>query len=686
MRRLVVVAGIAAAALAVATLTLDRAFLLPLGPATDLSRVVVDRDGASLRVFANGAGRWRLPATAGEVAPLYLRMLLAVEDRRFKAHPGIDPLAMARASWQNLVAGRTVSGASTLSMQVARLLEPRPRTLRSKLLEALRALQLEARLGKTGVLDLYLVLAPFGGNLDGVRAASRAYFGKEPGALDPAEAALLVALPRSPSRLRPDRHPDAARAARDAVLARAEAAGVIDAATRAEAMAAPVPSARLPWPFTAPHLARRALAARPGAAVVRTTVDGDLQRAVEALAREAASGLVPQAGLAALVVDNRHREIRVAIGAPDHFSLPRHGAIDMTLAVRSPGSTLKPFIYGMAFDERIVTPVTLVQDVSTRFGDYAPRNFDTSFHGELTIADALLRSLNVPAVLVLHRLGPQRFVRALARAGVALDPGGDRTMPGLPVALGGVGTTLHDLATLYVALARGGQVAPLRLLTDEPAGPEVPLLSRDAARELHRILAAARPAPGLVPGGQRAGRPAIAVKTGTSYGFRDAWAMGVTDRYTVGVWVGRPDGTPIPEQTGRTAALPLLERIFDLLPESGGEAAMLRAPVPPPDLLRRIEALGPGEGAVRLSDPDRLRLVFPEAGIVLDARDENGALAPVTAIAAGGRRPLAWLVDGAPVPGAMGREVAFVPTRAGSLRITVLDAQGRSASAEVTVR
>lgn len=686
-RRALVTSGGLVAGLALAAAGLDRAFPPPLERAADVSRTVADSRGRPLRVFANGDGRWRLPATADRVDPLYLRMLLAVEDRRFRLHPGVDPLALGRAALQDLAAGRVVSGASTLSMQAARLLEPRPRTLASKVLEAARTLQLEARLGKAGVLGLYLTLAPFGGNLEGVRAASRAFFGKEPTGLTPAEAALLVALPRSPSRLRPDRHPEAARAARDAVLARAEAAGVIDAATRAEAAAEPVPDRRLAWPAAAPHLAERALAVRPAGAVVRTTLDGDLQRGVEALVAREAAGLPPQAGAAVLVADNRTRAVLALVGAPDHRSTERRGAIDMTWATRSPGSTLKPFIYGLAFDERLVTPSTLIEDVSTRFDDsYAPRNFDERFRGELTVREALLASLNVPAVLVLDRLGPERFVRALARAGIALDLGPDPGPPGLALALGGAGTTLRDLVALYASLARSGRVARLRDLADEPVGPETALLSPAAAAQVRAILADAAPAPGAVPAGYQAGRLGVAVKTGTSYGFRDAWALGVTDRHTVGVWVGRPDGTPLPERTGRTAALPLLHRVFDLLPEAGTASARPPAPFAeePPALLRRIEA-GRAEAALP-PDPDRLRLVFPGPAMVLDVAGPDGSPEALGLLAAGGRRPLSWLVDGRPLPGARDREAVLLPRRLGPLRITVLDAAGRSASADVVLR
>ena len=678
--------GLLATALGLAAL--DRIFPPPLERLADLSTVVVDRTGAPLRLFTTGEGLWRLPVSVEEVAPAYLDLLVAVEDRRFYAHAGVDPLAAARALGENLAAGRVVSGASTLTMQVARLLEPRPRTLASKLLQAVRALQIEARYDKRRILEMYLTLAPFGGNLEGVRAASLAYFGKEPRALTSGEAALLVALPRSPSHLRPDRRPEAAAAARARVLDRAVAAQALDARAAAEALTEPVPDARVPWPFLAPHLAERIRGEHPGEPVVRTTVDGRLQSAVEALAQRAAANLVDPAGVALLVADNRSGELLAAVGAADYFDARRQGAVDMTRAVRSPGSALKPFVYGLAFDDRIVEPRTLVADVSTRFRDYTPANFDSSFHGELTVRDALLRSLNVPAVLVLDRLGPQRFVAALARVGVALHfrEGGHLRpgpAPGLPVALGGVGITLEDLTALYLGLARDGVVAPLRATAGPRTGGR--LLSAESARQVRDILREVPPAPGWVQASDRRTRAPVAVKTGTSYGYRDAWALGLGERYTVGVWVGRPDGTPIPEQTGRTAALPLLYEVFDLLPSPPGALVRAAAPVSPPaPMLRRLEGRSTGDG-LRLPDDHRLQLVFPRPGIRLEVSDGDEGLTPVTLVAEGGHRPLVWLVDGRPVARGTDREVLWQPAYTGPVRVSVVDADGRSDAATLTL-
>jgi penicillin-binding protein 1C len=392
----------------------------PLGRGADKSVLVLAADGSILRGFLSTDGKWRLPVEPNRVDPLYRRMLAATEDTRFAWHPGVDPLAMLRAATQMTLSGHVVSGASTLTMQVTRLLEPHPRSLSAKLGEMAEALALERRLSKDEVLALYLTLAPFGGNLEGVRAASLAYFGKEPARLSPAECALLVAIPRSPERLRPDRHPEAARAGRDRVLAKMAEAGVISPAALAEARAEDVPRIRLAMPFRAPHLARALHNAEPGALGIRTTIDPLLQQRVEALLKREVMALDAEASIAAMIVDNRSRQVLAYTGSADFNAVARRGTIDMGRAVRSPGSALKPFIYAMAFDRLIVHPETVLEDRPRNFGDYAPGDFDDRFLGDVTARRALQYSLNLPAVAVLDRLGPARFAAALAAAGVRL--------------------------------------------------------------------------------------------------------------------------------------------------------------------------------------------------------------------------------------------------------------------------
>jgi penicillin-binding protein 1C len=674
-RGIAVAAGLLFAALGVAAW---RSLPEPsLDRARGVSALVLAADGSILRGFLTADDKWRLPAVPEAVDPLYRRMLIAAEDRRFAGHPGVDPLAALRAAAQLAWRGHVVSGASTLTMQVARLLERHPRSLAGKLGEMARALALERRLTKDEILGLYLALAPFGGNLEGVRAASLAYFGKEPAHLSAAEAALLVAVPRSPERLRPDRHPEAARAARDRVLARMAAAGAIASETLAEAQAAPVPRRRLPLPFRAPHLARALRDEAPASALQRATIDPLLQSRVEALLRREAEGLGPQATFAAIVVRNRSRDVLAYVGNADFASTARHGTLDMTRVVRSPGSALKPFIYAMAFDRLLIHPETVLEDRPRHFGDYAPGDFDGRSEGEVTAREALQYSLNVPAVAVLDRLGPGRFTAALAAAGIALRLPGAAAEPGLAVALGGAGITLRDLVRLYAGLADRGRIAPLRTRLDQPEPSETTIFGPLAAWYVNDILAEAPPPPGVPPTETRRGRR-LAFKTGTSYGYRDAWAVGWDAELTIGVWAGRPDGTPMPGRSGRLIAAPVLFKIADLTGPARPEGAL---PPPPGALLVPRRALPPrlqrlDPAAPPLAAP---RIAYPPDGAVVEWRGEDVPLE-----AAGGRPPLRWLVDGRPLPPAPPRgPVLWHPAGIGFADLAVIDAAGRSARSRV---
>jgi penicillin-binding protein 1C len=647
--------------------------------ARDASVLVLARDGSILRGFLSRDGKWRLPAAPAEIDPLYRRMLIAAEDGRFASHPGVDPLAAFRAVGQLARSGHVVSGASTLTMQVARLLERHPRSLAAKLRDVGKALALEREVSKEAVLGLYLTLAPFGGNLEGVRAASLTYFGKEPARLSAAEAALLVAIPRAPERLRPDRHPEAARAARDHVLARMAERGVIPPAALAEALTEPVPRARQAMPFHAPHLARAMRDEMPASVVQRTTIDPLLQNRLEALLRRQVGALDPQATLAAIVVDNRDRHVLAYVGNADFAAVARHGTIDMARAGRSPGSAMKPLIYALAFDRLIIHPETILDDRPRQFGDYMPADFDGRFHGEVSAREALQYSLNVPAVAVLDRLGPSRFLAALAAAGVELRLPQRAEEPGLAIALGGAGIRLVDLVQLYVALSNDGVARPLQYRPDAPAAAGVKIFGPLAAWYVDDILRGAPPPPGLLPDEVRHGRH-LAFKTGTSYGYRDAWAIGFDPEVTIGVWAGRPDGTPSPGRSGRLTAAPVLFEIADLL----GAPAPSR-PAPPPagallvarrDLPPRLQRLDPALSAHADAPP---RIVYPPDGALIEW---HGGEVPLDA--SGGRPPLRWLVDGRPLPtSAARRTVYWLPDGAGFARLTVIDADGHSARATV---
>ncbi|OYT96823.1 MAG: penicillin-binding protein 1C, partial [Pseudomonas sp. PGPPP3] len=538
----------------------DRLFPLPL-PADDQARVVVAEDGTPLWRFADAEGVWRYPVTPEQVAPAYLQALLSYEDRWFYQHPGVNPLALGRAVWQNLSGGRVVSGGSTLSMQVARLLDPHSRSLSGKLKQLWRTLQLEWHLSKAEILTLYLNRAPFGGTLQGVAAASWAYLGKPPSQLTHAEAALFAVLPQAPSRLRPDRHPHAAQAARDKVLRRLTQFQVWTPTQLREALEEPVLLAPRREPSLAPLLARR-LNTPHSPALISTTLDAALQRRLEDLLLGWRARLPERTSAAILVVEHETMAVRAYLGSVDITDPRRFGHVDMISAQRSPGSTLKPFLYGMALDAGLIHSESLLQDVPRRYGDYRPGNFAAGFSGPVAASAALATSLNLPAVQLLEAYGPKRFAGELRSAGVPLALPA-LAEPNLALILGGAGSRLEDLVGGYRALAHGGKSARLRLQPQDLL-VERRLLSPGSAWIIRRILSG-QARPDRDPRAHLLQRPSLAWKTGTSYGFRDAWAIGVGPRYLIGIWIGRPDGTPVPGQFGLASAAPLMLQAHDLL-------------------------------------------------------------------------------------------------------------------------
>lgn len=567
---------------------LDRAFPPPIPDLQrDGSTLVLARDGTPLRAFAAADGVWRYPTTPEDVSPLYLEALFGYEDRWFHWHLGVNPLALGRALVQAVEHGEVVSGGSTLTMQVARLIEPTPRTGLGKLRQMIRATQLELRLSKREILTLYLDLAPFGGNVVGVQAASWAYLGKPANKLSRAEAALLAVLPQAPSRLRPDRHPTEAKEARDKVLGRLADLGIWDAQALAEAQLEPVVARRLRPPMSAALLAERLHREQPDARVIASTIDPQLQLVVERRVTNYLSRLPAKTSAAVLVVDNATREARVYVGSGAFGDPDRLGHVDMVAATRSPGSTLKPFLYALAMDEGLIHSESLLVDAPQSFGGYRPANFGDTFNGPVSAADALRLSLNVPAVDLLARVTPAKFTARLANAGVRFEmPQGAE--PNLSLILGGVGTNLEQLVGAYTAFGREGIAGRVRLLAESPS-MERRLLSRGSAWIVRAILEA-HPRPGdQVQGLDLSSRPRLAWKTGTSYGFRDSWAIGVTPQRTIGVWLGRPDGTPMPGHYGAVTALPLLFALVDSLPKAPGD---ITAPLPPTEVAK-VDACWP---------------------------------------------------------------------------------------------
>ncbi|QEU10009.1 penicillin-binding protein 1C [Paracoccus yeei] len=634
---------------------------------------VLARDGSLLRAFQVADGRWRLDP--GPVDPLFLDMLLLWEDRRFDRHSGVDARALLRAGGQALRHGRVVSGGSTLTMQVARLLEEGTTGAWAGKLRQMRlALALERRLDKRQVLGLYLRLAPYGANVEGIRAASLQWFGKEPRRLSPAQAALLVALPQSPETRRPDRFPAAAKAARDRVLARAASAGLISSADARAAMAEPVPRARRAFPALAPLLAARLLREHPGATRIETTIDPRLQRRAEALASRAVRGAGRGLSAAVVLADHRSGAILAEVGAADWTDGASAGFVDMARAWRSPGSTLKPFVYGLAFDDGLAHPETLIEDRPTAFGRWQPQNFDHHFRGTVSLRNALVWSLNIPVVKLAEALGPNRVAQALERGGIALRLPQDR--PGLALVLGGGGVTLEGLAQGYAALARGGHGIALSPLPGAAKALPQAMFGPGAAWQVGDILAR-NPAP------QGARGRVLAYKTGTSYGHRDALAVGFDGAHVGAVWLGRPDGTPVPGAFGGDLAAPVLFDLFDALspvalpPPPAHVLTLPNSALPLP--LRRFAPAGEASAAQSGPPaPDALRLTFPPDGSELEAEG------PILARARGGRAPWTFLLNGAPLAIGLARPEARLPHPGpGFARLTVIDGAGASDTAAI---
>ena len=603
----------------------NRVFPLPtekLHPPS--STVALDRHGEWLRAFTASDDSWRIPEPSlAEISPKLRTAVLTYEDRWFYYHFGINPFSIAQALVTNIKAGRVVRGGSTITMQVARMMEPKSRTVRNKIIEMFRALQLEARYSKDDILTLYLNMAPYGGNIVGSTAASRIYFNKPQNRLSLGEAALLAAIPNSPTRLRPDlRHANAVRA-REKVLRRMVTFGKISEGELREAVSEPIPTARYPMPFSAPHLTRRLKDSHAGLSIssskrphsshftgksaapagiqvnrIHSTIDARIQELGERILRESLTPLRRE-GIstgAIIVMDTRSREVLAQVGSYSFFDRDSKGQIDGTNARRSPGSTLKPFIYGLAIDRGLITSESLLNDVPIDYSGYKPVNYDAEYRGYVTAREALAHSLNVPAVNLYAQLGNDGIYSFLQNAGISTLPK-SKGHYGLSLILGGCELTLLELTTLYAGLANSGEFAKYRLTMDPPkngegnrtelesAGrlnpifqpvdrlavisesraPAKQLLSREACYILTEMLTEVR-RPDL-PAAYEASTnlPKIAWKTGTSYGHRDAWSIGYTPDFTIGVWVGNFNGAGVSSLVGSEVAAPILFALFTAL-------------------------------------------------------------------------------------------------------------------------
>ena len=540
--------------------------LAPLPAPKPYSRIVYARDGSMLHATLSRDDKWRMHTRIDEVPPSLLQSLIAKEDRYFWYHPGVNPLALARAAFSNVFSGARVSGASTITMQVARMLEPKPRTFWAKVQEMFRAMQLEWHYSKREILEMYLSYLPYGGNVEGVKAASHLYFGRSPQRLSLSQAIVLTVIPNRPNSLRPDQHPEALRAARDKWARRFAEEGIFDQEALADALREPVAAQRLPLPTIAPQFCLRMLASRPEERIW-TSLDPRIQ-AQSALLLHNHVQRAQKVGVrngALLVVDNATMEVLAYCGSADFGDKDAKGEVDAVQALRSPGSTLKPFLYASAFDRGLLTPQMKVLDVPFEAGGYMPVNYDKTCTGEVSAEYALRHSLNLPAVRLLDQMGVHSFVQSLALMGFQ-GIGQDRKDMGLSVVLGGCGVRLDELVPAYAAFARGGRLRHLQYDPLPKGAPrQIPLCSPESAYLVTDILAGLE-RPDLPQDLlDRSRLPRIAWKTGTSFGRRDAWAIGYNPRYTIGVWMGNMEGDGVQGLSGAATATPLLIELFNAL-------------------------------------------------------------------------------------------------------------------------
>lgn len=540
--------------------------IFPLPPLQRTHSVTVtDANGKLLHAFLTADHKWRIQAQSGEITPDLQKTIIFKEDKYFYYHPGVNPVAIARAAFNNLRKGRRTSGASTINMQLARLLEPAPRTIPNKIKEMFRAMQLEWHFSKAEILQMYFNLLPYGGNIEGVKSASLIYFGEEPEALSLAQVVMLTVIPNNPNQLRPGANPTLLTEWRNHWLKEMKGKGLFSDEEIEDAISEPFSVNRYEIPRETPHLAYR-LRKNAVNHEVSTCIQPVMQHKVETLAANYVRRLRSfQIGnLAVLVVNNRTMEAEAYVGSAGFHEDFWLGQVDGITALRSPGSALKPLLYALAFDRGLVTPKMVITDVPVNFSGYRPENYDETYRGKVTVEQALALSLNVPAVELLEQLGSSDFTKSLSAAGFKWI-GRNQKKLGLSVILGGCGTTLEELTALYASFANGGNYSPVRYIRTTDTLTADSVFSAGAAYMITNILTQLK-RPDLPNQYQMAANlPNIAWKTGTSYGRRDGWAIGYNRNYTVGVWTGNFPGNGIAELSGAEFAVPLLFNVFNAI-------------------------------------------------------------------------------------------------------------------------
>lgn len=586
--------------------------IFPVHTTIQFSRLILSNENKLLNASLSSDQQWRMKAELKEVNPLLIKTLIYKEDRWFRFHLGVNPVALARAIFQNVRSGERVSGASTITMQVIRMLEPRRRNVFNKLIECFRALQLELHHSKNEILELYINLLPYGGNIQGVKSASFLYFGQEPQALSLAQIVTLAIIPNDPKHLRLSINNDKIVKERNFWLKKLSRFGYFSKSTLEDALLEPLTAKRFDAPRQIPHLSRLLSGLQPYNPVISTFINAQLQDFVEnTVSNEVSMYRGMGVGNASVVLIDNHTHTVVAyVGSAGFMDNQFQGQVDGASALRSPGSALKPFLYALAIDRGLITPKTILQDIPQNFNGYRPLNYDETFRGRLPASQALALSLNIPAVDLVNRVGVDLFNEKLSRGGLKWIGERKKTL-GLSVILGGCGVTLTELTSLYSCLATDGINYPLRFTKDKKNDETDTLFSPQSVWMIHEILTGLK-RPDLPNNFENSvNLPHIAWKTGTSYGRRDAWSFGYNPDYTVGVWVGNFDGTGVPELSGADFATPILFKIFNTLTFNQKPAWFKRPPGLDFRLVCSESGLPPGEACTNLVMDDYIPAVSP---------------------------------------------------------------------------
>ncbi len=657
------------------------------------STEVLDKDRRLLYTFLNDKDRWQLPIELGRLDGRFIQATLAIEDRNFYKHSGVDFLAVVRSSFLNLTNGRIISGASTVSMQTIRLVEGRKRSFLNKIIEMVHAIRLEQLYTKEQILKMYFELAPYGGNIHGIRAASLRYLNKEPDDLTLTESALLAGLPQSPSRLRPDRYPARAKARRDRVLKAMLDQHVISDKDYAQAVSEPVVFGHYEFPKKAPHFSIYVKARSGNEKVLQTSLDERMQEFAEGVLKETVDRFRDQgiANGAVIVIENKTGKIRAMVGSADFMSAVDQGQVNGALSRRSPGSALKPFTYALALETGRYSTRTVLDDVPSRYAEYMPRNFDKKFRGKVSLREALVDSLNIPAVEVLDDVGYRVLHELLRDSGLkTLSPDPDRY--GLSLTLGSPDVRLLELANAYVMLGRLGVYKPFSVDEGEADGHGRRLLSDGAAFIVADILSdnLRLQAAGLYRDEKQS--PRVAFKTGTSYGQRDAWTFAYNPEYTVGVWMGNFNGKSSKALVGLEVATPVAVRIFDWLYEGKSlvwftkpESVLAKAD----DLSVKTSGAVPTLARKDFIDPAKKpEIVSPAGGAEYFISGVQGSNHEINlqAKTSGEAQRLYWFVNGSLFKTALPDEKIFMPMSPGMYQITCADNFGRSSTISFIVR